>query len=211
MAPDEKLSIWITEDDNFLRESYSAIINSSSDFQATKSFKNAEELLKALSKGEKPDIILMDIQLPGMSGVQCTDQIKAKYQDIIIIMVTVFEDNDLVFDSLKAGASGYITKSSNFNEIINAITEIVNGGAPISSHIAKLVIESFHRNRNSPLSKRETQILQYVAAGKTFTQISDMLFIARETTKSHVRNIYRKLEVSCRADAIEKATKEHLI
>jgi DNA-binding NarL/FixJ family response regulator len=213
----EKIDIWIVEDDPFLRESYVALVESSDRYVVTRTFHSGEEATTALSHLNKgnhyalPKIILMDIELPGMSGVECTDRIKAKFQNIIIIMVTVYEDSELVFNSLKAGASGYITKSSDYVQLIGAINEILEGGAPMSSKIAKLVIESFHRNYNSPLSKRESQILQLVAAGKTFTQISEQLFIARETTKTHIRNIYRKLEVNCRADAIAKATKEHLI
>lgn len=208
--------IWIVEDDQFLRESYVGLIESSERFKVLKTFHSGEETLYALAQVAKqnqelPNIILMDIELSGISGVECTDKIKEKYPEIIIIMVTAYEDSDLVFNSLKAGASGYITKSSDYVQLINAITEILDGGAPISSKIAKMVIESFHRNYNSPLSKRESQILQLVAAGMTFTQISEKLFIARETTKTHIRNIYKKLEVNCRADAIAKATKEHLI
>lgn len=213
----EKIEIWIVEDDPFLRESYVGLVESSDRFIVTRTFHSGEETISALthlargSHYSLPKIILMDIELPGMSGVECTDKIKAKFPNIIIIMVTVYEDSELVFNSLKAGASGYITKSSDYVQLINAINEILDGGAPMSSKIAKMVIESFHRNYNSPLSKRESQILQQVAAGKTFTQISEQLFIARETTKTHIRNIYRKLEVNCRADAIAKATKEHLI
>lgn len=207
---DSKISVWIVEDDDFLRESYTTIINSSEEFCLGKSFTNGEDALKALMRNQ-PDVMLMDIELPGMSGVECTQGVRDKYPDINIIMVTVYDDSDLVFNSLKAGASGYITKSSNYLQLLSAIKEISAGGAPMSSNIAKMVIESFHRNPNSPLSKRESEILQLVASGKTFTQISEQLFIARETTKSHVRNIYRKLEVSCRADAIAIATKEHLI
>ena len=205
-----KISVWIVEDDEYLRESYTTIINSSEEFSLVKSFTAGEDALKALTR-EQPDVMLMDIELPGMNGVECTQRVHDKYPDINIIMVTVYDDSDLVFNSLKAGASGYITKSSNYLQLLSAIKEIATGGAPMSSNIAKMVIESFHRNPNSPLSKRESEILQLVASGKTFTQISEQLFIARETTKSHVRNIYRKLEVSCRADAIAVATKEHLI
>lgn len=207
----EITSIWLVEDDPELRESYSKIINSSSDFTVKNAFRTGEDALKALTVATHPDIILMDIELPGISGVKSTELIKEKYPDLIIIMVTVYEDSEPVFDSLRAGASGYITKSSSYEQLLSAISEIAKGGAPMSSKIAKLVIESFHKNPNSPLSKREAQILQQVASGKTFTQISEELFIARETTKTHVRNIYRKLEVNCRADAIARATKDHLI
>ncbi len=206
----QKTKIWLVEDDQFLRDSYEGIINSSQNFLVTQTFRTGEEVVKALSKAS-PEIILMDIELPGMNGVACTDLVKQKHPEVIIIMVTVYDDTELVFNSLKAGASGYITKSSNYQQLLSAIAEIAVGGAPMSSKIAKMVIQSFHKNHDSPLSKRESQVLELVASGKTFTQISEQLFIARETTKTHVRNIYRKLEVNCRADAIAKATKNHLI
>lgn len=205
-----KKEVWIVEDDQYLRDSYKSIINSSPDYEVTNTFRLGEDAVRALGK-TKPDFILMDIRLPGMSGVQCTETIKQRHPDITVIMVTVYDNSEQVFNSLRSGASGYITKSSDHEQLLEAIGEIAAGGAPISSKIAKMVIDSFHKNPNSPLSKRESQILQQVASGKTFTQISEELFIARETTKTHVRNIYRKLAVSCRADAIAKATKDHLI
>jgi DNA-binding NarL/FixJ family response regulator len=205
-----KIKIWIVEDDAYLRESYSTIINSSAEFNVTNTFRSGEDALKEI-KRQRPDLILMDIELPGKSGVECTALLKEKFPQLQIVMVTVYEDTELVFDSLKAGASGYITKSSNYEQLLSGLREIVEGGAPISSKIARMVIESFHKNYDSPLSKRESEILRLVAEGKTFTQISNQLFIARETTKTHVRNIYRKLEVNCRADAIAIANKDHLI
>jgi DNA-binding NarL/FixJ family response regulator len=205
-----KIKVWIVEDDSYLREGYTTIINTSPDFVVTNSFRTGEEALKEI-KIQQPDLILMDIELPGKSGVECTSFIKEKYPKVQIVMVTVYEDTELVFNSLKAGASGYITKNSNYEQLLDGLKEIMAGGSPISSKIARMVIESFHRNYNSPLSKRESEILRLVADGKTFTQIAEQLFIARETTKTHVRNIYRKLEVNCRADAIAKANKEHLI
>lgn len=208
----EKTKVWIVEDDPVLRESLKDILNESSEFWVSQTFRSGEEAVTAMRTSHThPDFILMDIELPGKNGVECTDIIKQIQPKIHIVMVTVYEDTDLVFNSLKAGASGYITKSSNFEQIIKGLQEIKEGGAPISSKIAKMVIDSFHRNYESPLSKREAEILRLVASGKTFTQISDQLFIARETTKTHVRNIYRKLEVNCRADAIAKANKDHLI
>ncbi len=204
------VKVWIVEDDQFLRESLVDIINSSDNFRATKSFRTGEEAIKHL-KSEQPEFILMDIELPGKNGVESTLAIRQQHPSVQIVMVTVYEDSDLVFNSLRAGASGYITKSSNFEQIIKGLQEIKNGGAPMSSRIAKMVIESFHINYQSPLTQREAEILKLVAEGKTFTQISKQVFIARETTKTHVRNIYRKLEVNCRADAIARANRDHLI
>jgi len=206
----EPITVWIVEDDQELRESYNTIVNTSSNFRVTRTFRTGEEAIKQL-KTEQPYLILMDIELPGHNGVECTQAIKQAYQKVQVVIVTVYEDSELVLNSLKAGASGYITKSANFEQLIDSLNEIVAGGAPMSSKIARMVIESFHKNYESPLTKREEEILKLVAAGNTFTQISEKLFIARETTKTHVRNIYRKLEVNCRADAIAKASKQHFI
>jgi DNA-binding NarL/FixJ family response regulator len=209
-TPHEVTIIWIVEDDEYLRQSYMSIINSSTTLKVTKTFRSGEEAIKNL-KTEQPNLILMDIELPGKSGVDCTGLIKELYPQVQIVIVTVYDDSELVFKSLTAGASGYITKSSNYEQLIAGINEIVAGGSPMSSKIARMVIESFHKNYASPLTKREEEILKLVASGKTFTQISEQLFIARETTKTHIRNIYRKLEVDCKADAIAKASKQHFI
>jgi DNA-binding NarL/FixJ family response regulator len=206
----DRKNVWIVEDDPFLRSSFTEIINSTEDFIVSGAFRSGEDALKQL-KLDQPDFVLMDIELPGKNGVESTLAIKQSAPQVQVIMVTVYEDTDLVFNSLKAGASGYITKSANVGQIINGLREIRDGGAPISSKIARMVIDSFHINHQSPLTKREEEILRMVGLGKTFTQISGELFIARETTKTHVRNIYKKLEVNCRADAIAKANKEHLI
>lgn len=206
----ESKMVWIVEDDLFLRNSFTEIINSTEDFVVSGAFRSGEDALRQL-KISQPDFVLMDIELPGKNGVESTLAIKQSAPHVQVIMVTVYEDTELVFNSLKAGASGYITKSANVGQIINGLREIRDGGAPISSKIARMVIDSFHINHQSPLTKREEEILRMVAQGKTFTQISGQLFIARETTKTHVRNIYKKLEVNCRADAIARANKEHLI
>ncbi len=206
----EKTTVWIVEDDEFLRESYMQIVNSSEDFAVTRSFRTGEEAVKEIA-GHQPDLVLMDIELPGMSGVECTSTLISKCPTLLIVMVTVYEDTEVVFNSLKAGASGYVTKSSNYQQLLDSLHQIVAGGSPMSSKIARMVIESFHKNPASPLSKRESEVLTLVAEGKTFSQVSDQLFIARETSKTHIRNIYRKLGVNCRADAIAKANKDHLI
>ena len=119
--------------------------------------------------------------------------------------------NELVFEALKAGASGYLTKSTNYMELINSLDEIQKGGAPMSGRIAKMVIDHFHVNPNSPLTRRETEILRMVADGKTYIQISEKLFISKETAKTHIRNIYAKLLVKSKSAAIERAHADKLI
>ncbi|MEQ1588091.1 MAG: response regulator transcription factor [Cyclobacteriaceae bacterium] len=202
--------VFIVEDDKELRNSFVHIVNNADKFIVVGSYASAEEAIHEISR-KKPDIILMDIQMPGMDGVVATQTIKEKYPRIEIVMVTVYEDNELVFNALKAGASGYITKSANYLELLAALEEIVKGGAPMSTKIARMVIHNFHLNMDSPLTKRETEIIRMIADGKTYSQISDELFIARETAKTHIRNIYNKLQVNKKSDAISKAQEQRLI
>ena len=211
MTEEIKKRVLIVEDDKEIRNSFVVIVNSSSQFNVVNGYSSCEEAIKHLNH-DKPDIILMDIELPGgMNGIKGAKIIKDKWPTADIIMVTVYEDSDMVFEALKSGASGYITKSANYRELLSALEEISKGGAPMSSKIARLVIDNFHVNPNSPLTKRETEILQLISEGKTYTQISEQLFISKETSKTHIKNIYAKLQVNCKSEAIAKATSEKLI
>jgi DNA-binding NarL/FixJ family response regulator len=200
----------IVEDDQEIRESFTLIVNSSQRFSVVGAYGNCEDAIAALNR-DKPEIVLMDIELPGMNGIKGTQIIRDKSPNTEIIMVTVYEDSDLVFEALKAGASGYITKSANYTELLSALEEIVRGGAPMSSRIARMVIDNYHINPNSPLTKRETTILQLISEGKTYTQISEELFISKETSKTHIKNIYSKLQVNSKSEAIAKANQDKLI
>ena len=210
MALPFKKRVLIVEDDQEIRNSFSLIVNSSQKFSVVNAYNNCEDAISNLNR-DKPEIILMDIELPGMNGIQGTKQIKEKYPYADVIMVSVYEDCELVFEALKAGASGYITKSANYLELLSALEEITRGGAPMSSRIARMVIDNFHVNPNSPLTKRETEILQLISEGKTYTQISEELFISKETAKTHIKNIYSKLQVNSKSEAIAKANQEKLI
>jgi DNA-binding NarL/FixJ family response regulator len=206
-----KKRVLVVEDDPEIRNSFSLIVNSSPKFFVVNSYGSCEEAIKHLN-ADKPDIVLMDVELPGgMNGIQGTKIIKDKNPHCDIIMVTVYEDSELVFDALKSGASGYITKSANYLELLSALEEIMKGGAPMSSKIARLVIDNFHVNPNSPLTKRETEILTLISEGKTYTQISEELFISKETSKTHIKNIYSKLQVKSKSEALAKASLEKLI
>jgi DNA-binding NarL/FixJ family response regulator len=174
------------------------------------SYETSEDAISNLSKN-KPDIILMDIELPGKSGIDATAIIKDKHPHIEIVIITVHEDNELVFNALRAGATGYITKSANYLEILSALDEVIRGGSPMSTKIARMVTHNFHINPNSPFTKREKEVLHLIAEGKTYTQISAELFISRETTKTHIRNIYFKLQVNKKSDALEIASKNRYI
>lgn len=205
-----KKRVVLVEDDQEIRNSFNLIVNSSQRFLVVGTYSNCEDAIAALGK-DRPEIVLMDIELPGMNGIKGTQVIRDKSPNTEIIMVTVYEDSDLVFEALKAGASGYITKSANYTELLSALDEIVRGGAPMSSRIARMVIDNYHINPNSPLTKRETTILQLISEGKTYTQISEELFISKETAKTHIKNIYSKLQVNSKSEAIAKANHEKLI
>jgi DNA-binding NarL/FixJ family response regulator len=211
MASLFKKRVLIVEDDPEIRNSFLLIVNSSPKFFVVNAYGSCEEAIKHLNT-DKPDIVLMDIELPGgMNGIQGTKIIKDKSPHSESIMVTVYEDSELVFDALKSGASGYVTKSANYLELLSALEEIVKGGAPMSSKIARLVIDNYHVNPNSPLTKRETEILTLISEGKTYTQISEELFISKETSKTHIKNIYSKLQVRSKSEALAKASLEKLI
>jgi DNA-binding NarL/FixJ family response regulator len=205
-----KKRILIVEDDSEIRNSFTTIVNSSPNFVVINAYGSCEDAIKHMN-ADRPDYVLMDIELPGINGIKGTKIIKDKYPHVEIVMVTVYEEGDLVFEALKAGASGYITKSANYTELLAALDEISRGGAPMSSKIARLVIDNFHINPNSPLTKRETEILQLISEGKTYTQISEELFISKETSKTHIKNIYAKLQVNCKSEALAKAAMEKLI
>lgn len=211
MSSEPKKRVLIIEDDPEIRSSFAMIVDSSQKFTVVSSYSNCEDAIKHLHT-DKPDIVLMDVELPGgMNGIKGTKIIKEKSPNSDIIMVTVYEDSEMVYEALKSGASGYITKSANYMELLSALDEITRGGAPMSSKIARMVIDNFHLNPNSPLTKRETEILQLISEGKTYTQISEELFISKETSKTHIKNIYSKLQVRSKSEAIAKANQEKLI
>jgi DNA-binding NarL/FixJ family response regulator len=202
--------IVIVEDNDVVRDGFSLLISSLSEHEVIAAYESCEEAIKNLEK-DNPDLVLMDIELPGMNGIEGTRLIKKARPEIEILVITVHDDSDLVFQALVAGASGYITKNAPHNRILDAIKEVGKGGAPMSSNIARMVVESFQRNQNSPLSPRETEVLELLSEGKSYSVIADELFIHKETVKSHIKNIYFKLQVNSKAAAIEVAKKNKLI
>jgi len=202
--------IVIVEDNDVVRDGFTLLISSLSEHEVIAAYESCEEAIKNLQK-DNPDLVLMDIELPGMNGIEGTRLIKKARPETEILVITVHDDSDLVFQALVAGASGYITKNAPHNRILDAINEVGKGGAPMSSNIARMVVESFQRNQNSPLSPRETEVLELLSEGKSYSVIADELFIHKETVKSHIKNIYFKLQVNSKAAAIEVAKKNKLI
>ncbi len=202
--------IIIIEDNIQISEAFTLLLELRDDFVVVNTYTNCEDAIDQL-KVDKPDIVLMDIDLPGISGIEGTKIIKRTRPKADILIITVFENGKTVFDALCAGASGYLTKNSDQHKLINAIDEVINGGAPMSSKIARLVVQSFQKNNNSPLTERETEILSQISEGKSHTAIADQLYISKETVKYHIKNIYIKLQVNNKADAIKKGNEERLI
>lgn len=202
--------IIIVEDNEVVKDGFALILNSFNKYFVVNTYTNCEDALKNLKK-DSPDIVLMDLELPGMNGIQGIREIKKAMPRAEIIVISVYENNHLVFDALVSGASGYITKNTSHIELLNAIEEVLAGGAPMSTKIAKMVVQSFQRNTNSPLSPRESEVLDLLSKGKTYTMIAEELFITKETAKSHIKNIYSKLQVSSKSEALAVAKKNKLI
>ncbi|HEX9651095.1 MAG TPA: response regulator transcription factor [Cyclobacteriaceae bacterium] len=207
---DRRTRIVIIEDNEQIREGYALILNTNSNYNVVSTYNKCEKALKYLHK-DNPAIVFMDIELPGMDGIRGIKEIKKLRPDIDIVVISVYDENDKIFDALCAGASGYITKSSNHMELLHAVDQVLKNGAPMSSNIARKVVQSFQRNYNTPLSARETQVLSFLASGATYQSISRDLEIGLETVKTHVKHIYTKLQVSSKTEALELAKKGNYI
>lgn len=203
-ADTEQKRIVIIEDNKAVREGFAELIGNVGRYDVASHYSNCEDALRQLDR-DRPHIVLMDIDLPGISGIEGTSRIRKQCPSCIVLIITVHEDSDKVFQSLCAGASGYIVKNSGPAEVLRGIDEALAGGAPMSLHIASMVVRSFKLAADSPLSERETQVLQGIAQGKTYTKIAAELFISKDTVRAHIRNIYQKLEVNCKADALRVA------
>ena len=206
----DAIKVVLIEDDKVIRESYAFLINETTDFHVVNAYASAEQAFKGI-KNDDPLIVLLDVELPGMSGIEAITKIKALVEDVYILMLTVYDHQQTVFEALSKGASGYLTKDTSPEKIIEAMHEVIMGGGPMSANIARLVVNSFQKNPTSPLTKRETEILEQIANGKTRSRIASELFIDLETVKSHLKNIYSKLEVHSRADAIKAAKQNRYI
>lgn len=216
MIEQEKRTVWIVEDDLFFRESLVDLINEEEGLHLAFVAGSIEEAFEAFDKQQAPDIILEDIGLPGMSGIEAISHYKEKYPQALIIMLTIFDDDERVFEALKAGADGYLLKRTPGDQILKGIQDVFEGGAPISPAIAKKMMQMLvkphaSKNKETILTKRETTILEHLVKGETIDQIGEVLFISRHTVDTHTKNIYRKLQVHNRSTLTAKAIKEGLI
>ncbi len=208
MAP-ETIHIAIVEDDPEIRQTLSLIIDGTPGFICEHTFEDAESAIKRIPESYI-QVVLMDIDLPGKSGIEATRILKDKCPEVDFIMLTVQSDDDSIFESLCAGASGYLLKDTSPAQLLDHIKEVHQGGAPMSSQIARRIISSF-RIINNPLSPRETEILKMLSDGKNYKEVAELIFLSPHTVKTHIKNIYGKLHVKNRAEAIYKAIKQKLI
>lgn len=207
-----KKSVIIVEDDRGLREQLVQILETARDVKCLGAYVSAEEALPQIL-AKNPDVVLMDIKLPGMSGIQCVAEIKKSAPAMQVIMVTVYEDSERIFRALKSGANGYLVKSSPPEQLLAAIRDVSTGGAPMSSHIASKVVRHFHLIGVSPtesenLSPREREVLDLLASGFIYKEIGDKLNIGTETVRTYVKNICQKMHVRSRLEAVAKHKSE---
>jgi DNA-binding NarL/FixJ family response regulator len=202
------IKVSIADDQADLRENIAGFVDAAAGFRCLSGYASAEEALVHLVK-DQPDVVLMDINLGGMSGIDCVRQLKPLLPSTQIVMLTVFEDTEKIFSALTAGASGYLLKRLAPAKLLEAIREVQEGGSPMSSPIARKVVESLRKapaaaDANSELSPREREVLNGLAEGRAYKQIADGLGVSIHTVRNYIRRIYEKLHVQSRTEAVAK-------
>jgi DNA-binding NarL/FixJ family response regulator len=206
------ISISIVEDNDKLRGTLAKVIGRTEGFRFATDYASAEDALADLPQ-VKPDVVLMDINLPGLNGVECVRKLKPLLPHTQVMMLTVYEDTANIFNALAAGASGYMLKRTSTKELVEAIREMQRGGSPMTTHIARLVVQSFQKPAAAPtatskelaeLSEREQQVLDLLAQGLIYKEIAEKLAISYETVHTYIRRIYEKLQVRTRTEAVAK-------
>ena len=208
MKNESVISVSIVDDEKELCQSIATFVNGSRGFRCAGTYHSAEEALKHLP-AEKPDVVLMDINMAGMNGVECVRRLKGLVPEMKIMMLTVYEDTDRIFRALSVGASGYMLKRSTPAKLLEAIQELNEGGSPMSSSIARKVVASFQKSdpiseEKACLSPRERMVLESMAKGLTYRQTAEQFGISIDTIRTHVRRIYEKLHVQSSTEAIAK-------
>lgn len=211
-----EIKVAIFEDNKLVRDALEAILNGTPGYTCCGAFADGNRWMQDIKRSD-PDVVLMDIEMPGLNGIEVTTQITATYPAIKILIQTVFNDSEKIFNALCAGASGYILKNDAPTKYLEAINEVYNGGAPMNPVVAKKVL-GFFGNKNviliTPeandyqLSQREKEILQLMVGGDNYKTIAGKAFISYETVRTHVKNIYKKLHVACRSEAVFKAMQQ---
>jgi DNA-binding NarL/FixJ family response regulator len=205
------INVAIVEDNRNFRNKLSTYLNETKGYKCIADYDSAEDAIKFIPR-LLPDVVLMDIHLPNMSGVDCTRRLKELCPSVQILILTVYEDNDRIFGALKAGASGYLLKRADPTDILHAIQDVRQGGSPMSSQIARRVVQSFRESAPDPqkdekLSQREEEILQQLSKGYSTKEIADHSSISVNTVRTHLQHIYEKLHVRSRTEAVLKFLK----
>ncbi|HEX3165701.1 MAG TPA: response regulator transcription factor [Chitinophagaceae bacterium] len=212
----KNIRIAIFDDNTQLRESLFDLVDASEGFICVGAFPNCENVLQNV-KDTKPDVVLMDIEMPVVSGIDAVILVKEKFPDVKILMQTIFEDDEKVFQSICNGAEGYILKNTAPGEILLSLKEIYEGGAPMTPAIATKVLRMFKNNLSAKkdesfnLSIREKEILKHLVEGLSYKMIADACFISLETVSGHIKNIYKKLQVHSKGEAVAKAIKGNIV
>lgn len=216
-----KREIAIVEDNEYLAKSLVEKLSLFPDnFNVTFIAKNGKEIIDYVASNKKPDVILMDIEMPVMDGIRATEIISSSYSEIKIIMLTVFDDDEKIFNAIKAGANGYLLKDETVEKIVEGIEMVFQGGAPMSATIAAKTLDMLKKSNNvidkeikteTNLSKREIEILEHLKLGYDYNKIAEKLFISPFTVRKHIENIYRKLQVNNKMQAVQKAIQNKVI
>ncbi|MGA9452447.1 MAG: response regulator transcription factor [Verrucomicrobiia bacterium] len=202
------ISVSIVEDNDKLRATLARVLDRADGFCCASQYANAEDALKDLPQ-VRPEVVLMDINLPGMNGVECVRQLKTLLPEVQVMMLTVYEDTENIFNALAAGASGYLLKRTSSKELLEAIRDVCRGGSPMTMHIARKVVQSFRKSaamaqNTENLSEREQQVLDLLSQGLIYKEIADKLGISYETVHTYIRRVYEKLQVRTRTEAVAK-------
>lgn len=208
------VNVWLIEDNHSYRNTVARVINKIDGLECSQLFSNAEDALSALEEGGVPDVILLDVELPGQNGIEAVTKIKSVSPSTRVVMLTVFDDHEKVFKAICAGACGYLVKTSPVERIVESIHEAMSGGAPMTPHVAKLVLEMFSKmaqpKQDYGLTLREQTILELMTQGLIKKEIAGRLALSYHTVDTHLRNIYAKLHVHSRTGAVAKAINERL-
>ena len=211
------IDVVIVEDNNTIRDGLKLLIDGTDGYSCTAVFSNCEDLLDEIGD-LRVDVILMDIDLPGMSGIEGIRRVKKISQEILILVLTIYDENEVIFEALCAGASGYLVKKTPPAKLLDAIKEAYEGGAPMTSNIARKVVDYFQTSKqvkknteDVDLTKREKEVLSGLVEGSSYKAIADNLHISVDTVRFHFRNVYKKLHVHSQSEAVVKAIKEGLV
>lgn len=211
------IRVTIFEDNKHLRETFTLLLNSAEGFSCSGAFPNCKDMLQSIT-ANPCDVVLMDIEMPGMNGIEATQLIKKHFPGVLVLIQTVFFEDEYIFDAICAGASGYILKTTTPEDYLEAIRNVQSGGSPMTPGIARRVLELFKTNlRPQPanndynLTTQEKKVLQLLVEGKSFKMIAAELYVAFDTVKAHIRNIYAKLHVHSGTEAVSKAIKNRIV